>query len=275
MKVESNESREQPVNGVQRLTDSNGIFSEQLARVQLLTDRWYSLQFYIYIYTNTYYLEWGPRDTFKSLITPRETSYTQPCTKTSLPIGLFPFAQAFLMTWVWQRFSTWAITFSRTRTGRASWAGTDEICRLAAKVVSGTSQRLRGESEGWDGTVTGVWPGTKVLQAPKQAAAAPHSVCPTTTTIKRSRVGMLYKRTKERKHRVLHPNSRQHMWGLPVYCHREGELGCKRSKWATSNMSTTKTPYFPILRLTKMSPGLAPVTTDSGTRESAHPIQRV
>ena len=31
--------------------------------------------------------------------------------------------------------------------------------------------------------------------------------------------------------------------------------------------------YFAMLRWTKMSPGLAAVTTDSGTRESAQPIQ--
>lgn len=126
------------------------------------------------------------------------------------------------MTFVRQRLSTCALTFSWTRRGRASLGGAEEICRLAARVVRGASQRFKGASAGSTGMVTGISPGTKDAHAPKEAAAAPHSVCPHTTTTREDGWDVVQLKVKERKHRVLRQDARLHKLTLQAYCHLPG-----------------------------------------------------
>lgn len=87
----------------------------------------------------------GPRDTPRSLILPDATSYTQPWTQRGLPA-----AHARLTGSASQMCSTWRLTFSRTMRSRAVDSGVLDRLRLAARLVSGVSQRERGVAAGFE-----------------------------------------------------------------------------------------------------------------------------
>lgn len=199
-------------------------------------------------------------------------SYTHPWIHTSWPMGV-PLVHAWTIVSNLARCSTCTLTFSSTTIARA-FLSAEESPSLWVNLVRGSSQRLRGWSAACVPTVAmGLWVNEDAaLAAPRHAAAPPHSVWPTIET--EEGVSQLAGNPTEISHCAERLHSRPHMSRQLLCWHRPDGIGCKTASVKLLLVKYICTHLATFL-CTKRSPGFEPVTTDSGTLESEHPIQRV
>jgi hypothetical protein len=143
------------------------------------------------------------------------------------------------------------------------------------RAIRGLSQRVSGVS-GWDASVSAA----ASLAACRQAAAPPQLVWPTRTTVNDvyplEEESKLYHETTE-KLAVFNANcfdSISEDGECAIIVKVELAAGTVVS-WLLHGFGIVVYTYLAMFLCTKMSPGLEAVMTDSGTRESEQPIQRI
>ena len=80
---------------------------------------------------------------------------------------------------------------------------------------------------------------------------------------------------EEEKHRVERLDSQRRIGGQTIHCGHLDAIGWGRWRWFGVQRNARKETNLAMFLWTKISPGRAAVMTESGTRESAHPIQKV